>query len=277
MIISSLLFAMMGVCVRFASSTVPVTEIILFRSVIGLFLIIPIMLIKKASFIGNRPRVLLVRGLTGFCALSLYFLAISRIPLATAVMLNYTSPLFVALMAPFILKEKFNGKIFSLILLGFTGVGLIVHPSSHMDFSGSFIALISGIFASFAYISIGALRQDHSSLTIVSYFFTVSSVLSIPIAWTTFKIPTRLEFLYLAGTGVFATIAQIFMTRAYRIGSTSATSAYASTIVLFSLFFGMVFWRENPTLMTLIGGILVVISVVLVARIEKQELSAAEV
>jgi drug/metabolite transporter (DMT)-like permease len=78
----------------------------------------------------------MIRGITGFLALALYFFAISKIPLATAVMLNYTSPLFVALMAPLVLKESVNLKIFLIILLGFVGVLLIVKPHPNTDFLG---------------------------------------------------------------------------------------------------------------------------------------------
>jgi drug/metabolite transporter (DMT)-like permease len=136
MVVSSFLFSLMGVCVRLASRTVPVSEIVLFRSLIGLVLIVPMVLIQHVPFIGHRPLILMIRGITGFLALALYFFAISKIPLATAVMLNYTSPLFVALMAPLVLKESVNLKIFLIILLGFVGVLLIVKPHPNTDFLG---------------------------------------------------------------------------------------------------------------------------------------------
>jgi drug/metabolite transporter (DMT)-like permease len=276
MIISSFFFALMGVCVRLASQTVPVTEIVLFRSVIGLFLIIPMIIVQRVSFIGRRPLILIIRGVTGFVALSLYFFAISKIPLATAVMLNYTSPLFVAFMAPFVLREHFNLKIFLIILLGFVGVLLIVKPQHHTDLFGALMGLVSGVFAAGAYLSIGALRKDHSSLTIVFYFFWISTILSIPFTWASFKMPTLHEFIYLSGTGVFATVAQILMTRALRLGETATTSAYASSIVLFSLTFGVIFWKEIPTLISIIGGILVVTSVVLISQMERTEVLSTE-
>jgi drug/metabolite transporter (DMT)-like permease len=266
----------MGVCVRLASQTVPVTETVLFRSVIGLILIIPMIIVQRASFIGHRPLILIVRGVTGFLALSLYFFAISKIPLATAVMLNYTSPLFVALLAPFVLKENFNLKIFLIIILGFAGVILIVKPHPHTDLFGALMGLISGVFAACAYLSIGVLRKEHSSLTIVFYFFWVSTLLSIPLTWTSFKIPTFHEWIYLAGTGIFATAAQILMTRAYRLGETATTSAYSSSIVIFSLILGMIIWKEIPTLVSIVGGILVVISVVLISQIERTEVLSTE-
>lgn len=276
MVIASFLFALMGVCVRFASETVPIPEIVFFRSIIGLVLIIPVMLHQKASFRGKRPAILLIRGVTGFLALSLYFWSISKIPLATAVMLNYTSPLFVSFLAPVILKEPFDRKTFFLILLGLFGVLLIVHPQPHMNLWGALVGLVSGIFAAFAYLSIGAVKKDDSSLTIVFYFFWVASLLAIPAAWSTFKIPNPRESLCLFGTGLFATIAQVFMTRAYRIGNTTTTSAYSSSIVLFSIFCGMIFYREIPNWICIIGGLLVVISVVLIAKSEKTALPGTQ-
>ena len=212
---------------------------------------------------------LFTRGLSGFLALSFYFWSISKIPLAMAVMLNYTSPLFVAFLAPLVLKENFNKNIFFLILMGFMGVILIVKPSPDTDLTGALIGLISGIFAAFAYLSIGALREDHSSLTIVFYFFWVSTLLSLPLVWPYFQIPTFREAVYLLGTGFFATAAQILMTRAYRLGPTAATSAYSSSIMLFSLLWGMIFWKEIPTLLSILGGVLVVISVIFISQKEK--------
>lgn len=271
MTLSSLLFAFMGVCVRFASQTLPVSEIVLFRSVIGLVLIVPWMLLKKDTFIGYRPTLLITRGITGFLALSLYFFAISKIPLATAVMLNYTSPLFVAMLAPFVLKEKTHWKIFATIFLGLLGVILIVHPKSNVNLVGAILGLVSGVFAAMAYLAIGALRKNHSSFTIVFYFFWVSTALGIPISWASFRIPNFSETLYLLGTGVFATIAQILMTQAYQKGSTATTSAYSTSIVLFSMILGEILWNETLGAISLIGGGLIVFSIVIISRLEKTE------
>jgi len=276
MIASSFLFSLMGVCVRLASETVAVSEVIFARSIIGLILIIPLILSQKASFKGRRTGTLMIRGVSGFLALSFYFWSISKIPLAMAVMLNYTSPIFVAFLAPLFLKEKFNKNVFFLILMGLIGVILIVKPSPETDLAGTLIGLISGIFASFAYLSIGALREDHSSLTIVFYFFWVSTLLSLPLVWFHFKMPTLPETAYLLGTGLFATAAQILMTRAYRLGSTAATSAYSSTIMLFSLIWGMVFWKEIPTFWSVFGGVLVVISIILISQKEKIDATPAD-
>lgn len=276
MISASFLFSLMGVCVRFASQTVPVSEIVFFRSIIGFVLIIPLMLSQKSPFIGRRPMTLFTRGLWGFLALSFYFWAISKIPLAMAVMLNYTSPLFVAFLAPLILKENFDKKIFFLILTGFIGVILIAKPSANTDLTGTLIGLVSGIFAAFAYISIGALREDHSSLTIVFYFFWVSTLLALPLVWRDFRIPSMKEALYLFGVGFFATAAQILMTRAYRVGSTAVTSAYSSSIVLFSLVCGMIFWKEIPNLGAIIGGVLVIVSVIFISLKENIDATPSE-
>lgn len=276
MITSSFLFALMGVCVRFASQTLPVSEVVLFRSLVGLILILPIMILKKARFLGQRPQILATRGIAGFLALSLYFWAITKIPLATAVMLNYTSPLFVAILAPFILKEKTNWKIFAVILLGLIGIIFVVDPHSGINIQGAWIGLISGVFAALAYLSIGSLRRDHSSLTIVFYFIWISTALAIPVAWTSFRIPNLLEALYLTGTGTFATLAQILMTEAYQKGSTAATSAYSSSIVLFSMILGGLIWKEIPTILSIVGGGLIVLSVILISRLEKTEVMTTD-
>ncbi|MBI3265441.1 MAG: DMT family transporter [Chlamydiae bacterium] len=273
---SSFLFALMGVCVRFASQTIPVSEIVFFRSVIGFISIIPVILIQRTSFLGNKPSILIVRGVSGFLALSLYFWAVSKIPLAMAVMLNYTSPLFVAMLAPFILKEKFHAPVFFFIVFGFLGVILIVQPQTYVNFWGMMVGLISGVFAAGAYLSIGALKNKDSPLTIVFYFSWVSTLIATPLTWPIFKMPHGKEILYLGGTGILATIAQILMTQAYQWGSTAATSAYSSSIVLFSLILGMIFWKETPALSAILGGLLLVISVIFIARIEKAEVLTSE-
>ena len=269
MILSSFLFAWMGVCVRLASPALPVSEVIFFRGLIGLILILPILFIQKTSIWGTHRWKLMARGFFGFMALSLYFWSISRIPLATAVMLNYTSPLFVACLAPLLLKEKFRWKIFIWILLGFIGVILIVNPQPDTNHWGQIIGLISGIFASLAYLSIGALKELESSLTIVFYFFIVATVGILPIAILEFKMPTPQEMIYLSGVGVSSTVAQILMTKAYRMGTTATTSAYSSSIVLFSFILGIIFWNEWPPFSSFIGGIFIVLSVIWIAKLEK--------
>ncbi|MDP3981500.1 MAG: DMT family transporter [Chlamydiota bacterium] len=273
MIGAAFFFAVMGACVRFASTSIPIMEIVFFRSFIGLIIVIPLMVIRKRSFLGSSQSILVIRGLTGFVALSNYFLAISMIPLATAVMLNYTSPLFIALLAPLLLRERFDYHVFWMIVIGFVGVICIVKPVIDVSLVGAGIGLLSGMFAAFAYMSISAAKKKgNNSLTIIFYFMVISSILSFPFMVYHFQMPNMTETIYIVGLSICATIAQILMTKAYHHGKTASTSAYSSMIIIFAFIFGMIFWHEIPTLWSVAGGCLIFISIVYIAHRESRML-----
>ena len=155
MLTATLFFSIMGASVKLGSENFSPVELVFYRSAISLFFIILIMKINSVTFHTNYLMLHMKRSLVGFISLILFFYAITHLPLSTAISLNYTSPLFVGLLLPFILKRKLNFKIYLMIFIGFIGVFFILKPSFHNQ------SLIAG--------SIGTVSYTHLTLPTTPY------------------------------------------------------------------------------------------------------------
>jgi len=203
------------------------------------------------------------RGVTGFCSLSVYFYAISLLPLATAVTLNYTSPVFLMLMLMFFRGLRFNLGIVSALGLGFLGVVFLLHPSFEEGILfGASVALASAVLTAMVYFDVSDLGQrGEPAARTVFYFSLISTLLSLVwIAFSRLNPITIQGFFMLAGTGGFATLGQLAMTRAYSRGKVLLSASLTYTAVVFATLFGVILWGEHLGWMELLGMALVMAS-----------------
>lgn len=251
MLVASFLFACMGVCVKFAAQRYSAAEVVFYRSVIALGLMFVIVRWQGVSLRTPHWRLQFFRGASGFVSLLLYFYAIALLPLATAVTLNYTSPLFlVAYLAGFG-QMRLQKRMVGALLVGFVGVALLLKPTLAAEqWVGGLIGLGSGILAGLAFFNVRALgtRGEPDSRT-VFYFSLLSSVGAVLWmgAFANFAFqPVDLEgALLLGGVGGFATLAQLAMTRSYRKGNAIVSASLAYSAVIFASLFGAWFWGER--------------------------------
>ncbi len=246
MIAASFLFACMGVCVKFAAETHSAVEITFYRSFISLILMFGLVRLRGVALATPHWRWQVTRGAVGFSALFSYFYAITLLPLATAVTLNYTSAIFLALYLGFAGMRMRRGMLGALVL-GLVGVIMLLKPTLHADqLVGGLVGLGSGVLAGMAYFSVRELgaRGEPETRT-VFYFSLVSSVgAAIWLAFSDMHAVDLRSGLLLLGVACFATVAQLAMTRAYSRGKTLMSAALAYSTVIFSSLFGMLFWGE---------------------------------
>ena len=246
MIAASFLFACMGVCVKFAAATHSAVEITFYRSFISLLMMYALVRLRGVALATPHWRWQVTRGIVGFSALFSYFYAITLLPLATAVTLNYTSAIFLALYLALAGWQMRKGMLGALAI-GLLGVVLLLRPTFHADqLVGGLIGLGSGVLAGMAYFSVRELgaRGEPETRT-VFYFSLVSSVGAA--LWLAFSEIHPVDWdsgLLLLGVASFATLAQLAMTRAYSRGKTLMSAALAYSTVIFSSLFGMLFWGE---------------------------------
>lgn len=246
MIAASFLFACMGVCVKLAASTHSAVEITFWRSFLSLLLMFGLMRLQGLSLKTAHWRWQVTRGSVGFVALFAYFYAITMLPLATAVTLNYTSAIWLALYLA-LTGTRLRGGMLGALALGLVGVVVLLHPTlAGEQLFGGLIGVASGALAGMAYFSVrrlGALGESESRT--VFYFSLVSTVGSG--LWLCFSeihpVDGRSAWL-LFGVAAFATGAQLAMTRAYSRGKTLLSASLAYSTVIFSSLFGMLFWGE---------------------------------
>ena len=246
MIAASVLFACMGVCVKLAATTHSAVEITFYRSFISLLIMFGLVRLRGVSLRTEHWRWQITRGMVGFLALFSYFYAITLLPLATAVTLNYTSAIFLAIYLALAGWQTRHGMLGALGV-GLVGVVLLLKPTFHADqLFGGLVGLGSGVLAGMAYFSVRELgaRGEPETRT-VFYFSLVSSVGSG--LWLVFSEIHAVDLrsgLILLGVASFATAAQLAMTRAYSRGKTLMSAALAYSTVIFSSLFGMLIWGE---------------------------------
>jgi S-adenosylmethionine uptake transporter len=279
MVVASFLFACMGVCVKLAAGRYSAAEIVFYRSAISLALMSGLIRLRGVPMRTPYLRLQLTRGAVGFVSLLLFFYAIALLPLATAVTLNYTSPLFLAAFLTFAGAQRPRGGFFGVLLTGFVGVAILLQPTlSQEQWLGGLIGLGSGIGAGLAYYNVRELGERGEPETrTVFYFALVSSVGAI--LWMQAHEFHRVDLqggLLLLGVGVFATLAQMAMTRAYRRGRAMVSASLAYSAVVFASLFGVIFWGEHLGASSWLAIALVIASGIAATRVARANPAEAD-
>nr|MCH9812628.1 DMT family transporter [Campylobacterota bacterium] len=231
--------------------------------------------------IGGKPFLLFYRGFFGFTALLLFFYTITAIPLGEAITLNKTSPLFVTVLAFFLLNDKLSFKGIVALLIGFLGVVLITKPFGLSIGLDHLLGLMGGFLAAAAYTTIRKIKHVYDSRTIVLSFMSVGVVIpiilfiialleipqSLTFIITPFILPTSLTvWRLLILIGITATISQWLLTRAYSSTNAGIIGIVSYSNIPFAIFFGTLLGDKLPDSFTFIGIILIILSGLLVRK-----------
>jgi S-adenosylmethionine uptake transporter len=267
MVCASLLFSLMGVCVKYASALYDAGEIVLYRSVTGLLIMAGLSRLQGISLRTTVPSLHFWRSVSGVVALCLWFYAIGGLPLATAMTLNYMSSVWMAL---FVIggsvvvgtSRGVDGRLVAAVVAGFAGVAMVLRPTidEHQVWHG-LCGLMSGMLSALAYLQVTALgRAGEPELRIV-FYFSLGGVAAGAALTAIGGGPTghTLEGAgLLLAIGVLATVAQLMMTRAYRIGRMLGNAALQYLGIAFSFAFGVWLFDDAVTGMALAGMVLIV-------------------
>ena len=178
MIIATIFFALMGTFVKLGGESFTPTELVFYRSSISLFFIIAIMRWNDVSYSSNYMKLHLTRSSIGFISLLFFFYAINHLPLSTAISLNYTSPIFLGLLMPLILKRRIKKWLFLAVAIGFVGVFFILKPTfENQNYFAGLIGLISGLGAAMAYLFVTQLGQLKEPVLRTIFYFTLISTI----------------------------------------------------------------------------------------------------
>jgi drug/metabolite transporter (DMT)-like permease len=251
-------FAAMSAMVKVAGGEVPVAEVVFFRGVFSLPILLWLVRRKKVSLRGKRPGLLLLRAFVGTGALTLLFIATVEIPVASAMVLNQTAPVFVLPMAAVFLRERIGALQVLLVLAALAGVTLIVQPTGDIVNVYGFIALASAVFSAAAYIVIRKLIETEHTLTIVTWFTLFSTIVMVPPMIPVFVLPGFKAMAALVGVGLFAMFGQLLLTTAYRYGNPGRLAVIGSMSAVFGAGFDMVIWHSIPDTTTAVGIVLVI-------------------
>ncbi|CAG4883153.1 putative Pseudopaline exporter CntI [Georgfuchsia toluolica] len=248
MVAASFLFACMGVCVKLGSQVFSSGELVFARGAVATLLLGGYIMVRRLPLATPLWRSHLVRGCAGFVALVAYFYAIGMIPLAAAVTLSYTSPLFLAALLAFWMREPVRPMLYGALALGFVGIAMLLQPTlAREQWLGGVLGLVSGVVSSVAYLNVRYLGERGEPEWRTVFYFSLFSMLGgVPwlLAFGSVHTVDARGWGLLFGVGAFGASAQLCMTAAYKRGKTLATASLAYTTVVFSSLFGMLLWGE---------------------------------
>lgn len=282
MLFAGACFALMGVFVKLGVTWFSSHEMVFYRSLVGLFLMLGGISLHQGlrgglQVFGVHTGLQIRRGLVGFLALATFFYALARLPLAMAMTLNYTSPLFLALLMPWQLGERPRRAHYAAVAAGFIGVLLLLRPwqTPAADLVAGLVGLFSGVMAAFAYIHVRKLGRLHEPEWRTVFWFALvcgvgaALLASVDGGWHGVRNLDQLGLIL--ALGVFATLGQLAMTRAYRTGQTVVVASFAySTVVYASILDVLVFNVEMP-IIAWVGICITALAGVLAARLNERK------
>lgn len=265
-LVSGFLFAIMGVFVKYGSEQFTSAELVFYRSLIGLIIISVIMGMRQTSFTTKHLSKHIARGVLGTAGLILYFYTITILPLAMAVTLNHTAPIFFAILAAVLFSEQLSRQSIFAILIGFVGVVILLRPSvDSTQVWGCLIGLLVGLLNAVGYHYIKHLGQLGEPETRTVFYYTLIGTICAGL-WalvTGIHAVTLQNFLILLALGLSATFAQLALTRAYKMGKSILTTSLTYTNVLFASIFGIIIWSEVLPILSWVAFALIIFSGIL--------------
>ena len=265
MFTASLLFAVMGVCVKFASALYGAGEIVFYRSLVGALIIFALSRSRGTSLRTRVPEMHFWRSTSGVIALMLWFTAIGGLPLATAMTLNYMSSVWMALFliggSVLVGAARVDGRLVAAVLAGFAGVALVLRPTiDQQQLWFGLAGLLSGMLAALAYLQVTALGRAGEPEERIVFYFSLGG-LAAGAAWMLWQgghAHSARGLGLLLAIGALATAAQMMMTRAYRIGRTLVNASLQYLGIVFAVGFGVLLFDDPVTVSALAGMMLIV-------------------
>ena len=257
------------VLIKYVGSELPPVQAAFIRYLFGFVVLLPLF-IRNGTHIFDTKHIHL-HGLRGFIqalAVMLWFYAVTKLPIAEVTALGFVSPIFVVFGAVFFLRERMNKARIAAVVLGLVGVFVILRPGFSVINSGSVAMLLAApLFAASKVLTKYLVKHD-SGATIVVYLSVFAALtMAIPAisVWTQ---PSGLNLLLLAGTALFATMAQLCMARGLALIDVTVSQPVDFLQLVWSTLIGIMLFSETPVVWIWIGGGIVVVSASYIARFE---------
>ena len=269
MFISICAFSVMDLIVKW-SENYPVGEVLFFRGLFGMITIF--FLIPREKYFNfyktNRPMLHFKRCIAGLIAIVAIFIALRNLPLATVVSISFAAPIFTTILSIFFLSEKVGLYRWLAVIVGFIGI-LIISQPGFTSFNIYYIyPIIFCLGLSYVAIAIKKLSSTEP-VWLIGFYFSFSIMI---ISFFTFHqgwiIPNLLDLFLLSMVGILGGLANLWLTQSYKYSDVSLVTPIKYLALVFAILFGYIFWEEIPTIKTLIGAFLVIMSSVIIFRRE---------
>lgn len=280
MLISAICLAIMSALAKILADEMPTIEIVFFRNVLGVFLIGFTFFKTPTKQVGGKPFLLFFRAAIGLIAMLSFFYNIANIPLASAVTYSRMSPIFTAIFALVFLKEEIGIKGWMAIALGFIGMLFVMQPIGVGFNENHLFGLLNAVCAALAFTSIRELKKYYDTRTIVLSFMSIGLIVPIismsvsqyyvidffSFMMGKFIMPHGIQWIYLIGIGLTATLGQVYMTKAYGTTKAGIVGAVGYSVILFSVVIGLMLGDDLPNVLAIVGIVAIISGGILIAR-----------
>lgn len=269
---SAFFFSLMGALAKLAGDSVPLFEIVFARSVVVALLSGAALLAEGKGFRGAEPRILVLRGVLGFFALTCFYYAVIHLPLADATVIHFVNPVFTAFIAALWLREHMGLREASLVVASLGGVVMVARPALLFGGDGALdpvpvlIGLCGALLSASAYVTLRRLRQEPPML-VVFYFASVCTLLSAPMVALDFRAPSAATALVLLGVGVTTHLGQWLITWGFRLERAGRASAVGYLQIVFAAFWGWLLFSELPDAWMWMGAAVIVACTLMLVRL----------
>ncbi len=280
MLFASFCFAVMGGFAKELSNDMSAVEVVFFRNVFGVIFLLGTFLKYPLSQKGGKFWLLLFRGFMGFLALLAFFYNIAHITLAEAMTYSRLSPVFTALFAFVFLKEKLYKTGWVGVIVGFAGIVFITRPEGIYDFDKyDLLGIFSGLGAALAYTAVRELREYYDTRSIVLSFMIIGTIGPVVLMiigsffspkdldylFAKFIVPVPSDWIWIIFLGFSATLAQVYMTKAYASAKAGIVGAISYSNIVFSIIIGAFLGDKYPDFYTMFGIILIILAGIMVS------------
>ena len=268
MIISTFAFACMNVTVKYLDGF-SAAQIVFLRSIGSLFFSFGLLIKNRIPPLGNNKKILILRGLVGVTSMTFFFMSIKYLPVGTAVSLRYLAPIFAAIFAVFLLKERIEPLRWLFFILAFSGVLVLKGLDEQVDTYGLILVLIASVFSGMVYIILGKIGNSEHPVVVVNYFMVTATIVGGILTIGKWVQPVGLEWVFLLSLGVFGYFGQLYMTKAFQTASASQIAPLKYIEVVFTLLLGVALFNEVYTFWSLLGMTMIITALILNTRYKR--------
>ncbi|MDT0622853.1 DMT family transporter [Croceitalea vernalis] len=257
MLISTASFSLMNAFIKYLDH-IPGFQLVFFRSITSFIFATTYLLSNQINVLGNQRKLLSLRAIAGLISMSLFFFSFKYLSVGTAVSLRYVAPIFAAIFAVILLKEKLKPIQWFFFFIAFTGVLILKGFDSEMSNIGMLLVITASVFTGIVYILIRKIGKADHPVVVVNYFMFFSTIVGGIMCLFNWIQPKGLDWALLASLGVFGYFGQVFMTKAFQMAETSRVAPIKYTEVIFTICIGVFWFGDTYTLWSFIGLFLIV-------------------
>ena len=262
MVVATITFSSATAMTKWQVGLYPVGEVVFMRSLASFVTIAAFMLPLTgfSVFATRRPGAHLARSLSQAISQVLFAFAFSMMPLGDAVSINFSAPLFSALISIVWLKERATIARWAALLVGFAGVLIVAHPGAGSLQIGTFLALGNAVMYGSVTVAVRGMTKTESANTLLAWQLTAIAFFHSFLLLFGWRTPTLIDAAMMFGSGLANAIGQYFWTQSLRLAPATAVAPFYYLMLVWALGLGFVVWGDVPSAGLLLGSVIVVVS-----------------